>query len=146
MKSFLMASALFFVSQTAFSKPIEMIDCSEAGATLETMQFGLDHQKSYYAGSIGITTYFIGGPIPAGIAIVYSKPVKVGEMFQRKCQAVPDIFVIDLPNARATRNEAELIVSVPVRKKDGITNIQFNITAVSPEGMTEGYVVTATEI
>lgn len=155
MKSLLIASAFFLMSQVAFSKPLELVTCSDAGAGLETMLMGADHQRSFYNGNVGLITYFTQEPAaaPYGIAVVYTEPVEMEGFMLRKCLAIPYLSGVDLKIAKSTYNATTgLTVTVPVKKMDGFTGldrdttIRINIKTVNTGRIDEGHVVTAEEI
>lgn len=156
MKGLLIATALFLVSQLAFSKPVELVACNDVGASLESILFGSKYQKTYYNGNVGLVVYDTIEPAAAsyGIAIVHNEPVETHAGFiSRKCLAVSYLSGVDLSAARSTYDaKAGLTVIVPVRKMDGITGldrdtkIKINIKTVNTGKIDEGHVVTAEEI
>ena len=156
MKGLLIAVAFFLLSQLAFAKPLELTNCADVGASLETMLFGAENQKSYYSGNVGLITYDTIEPAaaPYGIAIVHNEPVELPEGFiMRKCLAVSYLSQVYLSQAKSTYSATDgVTVTIPVLKMDGFTGlprettIKVNIKTINTGRIDEGHVVTAEEI
>lgn len=156
MKGLLIAMAFFLLSQVAFSKEINLSSCADAGATLESMLFGAENQKTYYNGNVGLVVYDTIEPVAAsyGIAVIHNAPTASNEGFIiRKCLAVPYLSGVDLKSATSSYDAKNgLTIIVPIIMNDGITGmgrdtkIKINIKTVNTGRIDEGHVVTAEEI
>lgn len=156
MKGILIATAFFLLSQIAFAKEINLSSCADVGASLESVLFGPENQKSYYNGNVGLIVYDTIEPAAAsyGIAVVHNEPVETHAGFiSRKCLAIPYLSGVDLKSAVSSYDaKTGLTVIIPIIMNDGITGlgrdtkVKINIKTINTGRIDEGHVVTAEEI
>jgi hypothetical protein len=151
--SLLILSSFLLSIAAASAAEVKLIDCAEAGASLETIIPGAENQRSFYNGRVTLFRYDIMEPAAGaqGIAIVYDAP-EASEYLVRKCMAVPYLYSVGLmKDVKASYNAKTGVTAIVPIMRDNFgegratsSQIELSIRQVNTGKMGEGFVIKAT--